>query len=136
MKQPPNIEKIVAVDFDKTICDSKYPVIGGLKPGVLEALTKIMEAGYWIIVWSCRTCKFYPEVFNPTNEPLDLSRPTTLEMISYLDTNKVPYDDVDDGTMGKVYAAYYVDDKAVRYNENWNEIAEFITGGSNAAVAD
>jgi hypothetical protein len=66
-----------------------------------------------------------------------MSRPTVKQMIAYLDENQVPYDDVDDGTMGKVYAAYYIDDKAIRYQENWSEIAEFITGGiQNAVVAD
>lgn len=123
--EPPNIERIVAVDFDKTICNSSYPALGELKPGVIEALTKIRALGYWIVIWSCRTCKFHKEVFAP-NETLDMNRPVIKDMIEYLDIHQVPYDAIDDGTKGKVYAAFYIDDKAIRFENNWSAIAEFI----------
>jgi hypothetical protein len=126
MIQPPNIEKIIAVDFDKTICESSYPIIGDPKPGVIESLTRLKKLGYWLIIWSCRTCKFYPEVFATNGEVLGMNRGVVREMIDFLDKNNVPYDDIDDGTMGKVYAKFYIDDKAVRFNDNWKEIVDFI----------
>jgi len=134
-KTPPNIEKIVAVDFDKTICDSSYPAIGSLKPGACEALAKIRSLGYWIIIWSCRTCKFFPEVFASDGETLDMNRGVVRDMIGFLDDNHVPYDEIDDGTKGKPYAAFYIDDKAIRFENNWDAVANQIASIESGKVA-
>ncbi len=126
MKTPPNVFKIISVDFDKTICNSDYPKIISPKENVKESLQKLRDMGFWIIISSCRTCKFYPEIFNTSNEILDMNRTVVIDMIKFLDDNKIPYDDIDDGLHGKVFAEYYIDDKGIRYNDNWLEIVKFI----------
>jgi hypothetical protein len=44
-------------------------------------------------------------------------------MIAFLDANDIPYDEIDDGSKGKPGALYYIDDKAIRFEDNWIDIA-------------
>lgn len=109
---------LIAVDFDGTIVDHKYPAIGALKPGVIEALTRFRALGFELIIFSCRGCKWYPELFPPEQ----IAR-CFAEMKAFLDANQVPYDLIDDGSKGKPFADYYIDDKAIRFQDNWSAIA-------------
>ena len=46
--------KIIAVDFDGTLCENNYPQIGSPRQDVLQKLIKEQENGAKIILWSCR----------------------------------------------------------------------------------
>src|ERR1017187_5307235 len=116
----------VSIDFDGTIVDHEYPHIGALKPGAKEALEALRHYGFWIIISSCRTSGMYPEVFSHTPGQPVAERQCVLDMIKFLDDNGIPYDQIDDGSVGKVMADFYVDDKAVRFNDNWRFITQFI----------
>lgn len=110
-------KRTLAIDFDGTIADSKYPDTGTPKPGVKEALTKLQEK-YLIVVYSCRTNR------NLTNDPHHAK--AIIE--KFMKKHKIPYDYVDDGSEGKIVAEYYIDDRAVRFNDNWPEIALALRG--------
>lgn len=112
---------IVCVDFDGTIVDNRYPAIGELKTGVREALTRLKELGFYIIIYSCRTCRWMPQKYPP-----EVSERCAAEMKTFLDEQQIPYDEIDDGKKGKPFADYYIDDRAVRFEDNWSEIAEFV----------
>lgn len=112
-------KKTIAVDFDGTISDSKYPDMGTPKPGVAKALKKLQEK-YLIVIYSCRTSKSWG----------DTSRANQKQIEKFLKKHKIPFDYVDDGSEGKVFAEYYIDDRAVRFNDNWPEIASAL-GGSD-----
>lgn len=49
--------KIIAVDFDGTIVEHKYPLIGKDVPGALDVLTDIDASGSKIILWTMRSGK-------------------------------------------------------------------------------
>ena len=49
--------KIIAVDFDGTLCENKYPEIGAPQYGVIERLIEEQKAGAKVILWTCRTEK-------------------------------------------------------------------------------
>lgn len=116
-----NIDRpILAVDFDGTICEHAYPLIGPLKDGVVEALRELQKR-YYILIYSCRSSFWFPEVFKCREDVLEAMR-------DFLDDAGVPYDEIDDGTKGKPFAAYYIDDRAIRFDDNWGEIADFLTG--------
>lgn len=125
--------KSVSVDFDQTLCDSAYPDVGPPKPGAREAMQALKDMGFFIIVSSCRSCGWYwdlyygEEPFKPACE-----RDVHKAMVKWLEDNRIPYDLVDDGTKGKVSAKYYLDDKAVRVEDNWPEVIEFIRQKENA----
>jgi hypothetical protein len=119
------VPKTIAVDFDGTLCDFNYPDIGPPKPGAIEALTRFRAEGYQVVIWSCRTCSYYMDIFCPDGEaPAD--RKVYQDMKAWLDRHGVPYDWIDMGDKGKPMCDFYVDDKAVRFKDNWPEVEAFI----------
>src|SRR5260370_30416046 len=117
------VPKLVCVDFDGTIVDFKFPSIGAPKPGVREALTRFRELGYWIVISSCRNARRFPEIFQVGNEDQPVvERKSYKDMVKFLDDNQIPYDEIDDGSLGKPLAAFYIDDKGIEFRNNWPEI--------------
>lgn len=51
------IMKTIAVDFDGTLCENKYPEIGQAKKDVINRLLEEQERGAKIILWTCRCGK-------------------------------------------------------------------------------
>lgn len=47
--------KIIAVDFDGTLCEDNYPAIGKPNNDVITRLKEEQERGSKIILWTCRT---------------------------------------------------------------------------------
>lgn len=45
---------IVAVDFDGTLCEHKFPAIGNEVPGAFRVLKELQEAGHKLILWTMR----------------------------------------------------------------------------------
>jgi hypothetical protein len=129
-KRPP---LTVAVDFDGTLCEGCYPNIGPLKEGAREALLTFRNLGYRIIIYSCRTCHWHYDIYGGDPKQNSMERPTVKAMVDWLHANDLPYDLVDDGSRGKVVADYYIDDKAIRFVDNWGEIASYV-GGEHAAA--
>jgi len=52
-------------------------------------------------------------------------------LINWLRKNKVPYDDISTPQEGKIFAEYYIDDKGIRFQDNWSEIVSFIEKDGN-----
>lgn len=117
---------VIAVDFDDTLCDSKFPQCGPVKDGAREALKRFKDLGYLILIYSCRTCHWHYKIFGGSpNIPVE-QRPTVVAMREWLAVNDIPFDEIDDGSRGKPYAKFYVDDKGIRFNNNWSEIVRFV----------
>ena len=47
--------KIIAVDFDGTLCENKWPEIGNPNLPLIEYLKKQQNLGNKVILWTCRT---------------------------------------------------------------------------------
>ena len=98
--------KIIAVDFDCTLCENKFPQIGDVKIEVINKLKQEQDKGTKIILWTCREeglleaavtwCKEQGLFFDAVNDNL----PETLEWMIY--------------NSRKIYADEYWDDKANR----------------------
>lgn len=115
--------KTICVDFDQTLCDSVYPDLGPPKGGALEAMRELKRMGFFIIVSSCRSCSWNWDLYYgdaPHVKAVD--RGVHKDMVRWLDEHGISYDVVDDGTKGKVSASYYVDDKGIRYENNWSDV--------------
>lgn len=117
----------IAVDFDNTLCDSKYPECGPIHTGAKEAMFMFKSMGFRIIIWSCRTSNWNCDIFKVDQKLPTLKRPTVIRMAAWLHARNIPYDEIDDGSRGKPWADYYIDDKGIRFDNNWNEILQFIT---------
>lgn len=51
------VPKVIAVDFDGTLCENDFPLIGEPKLHVISALLQEREEGAKIILWTCREGK-------------------------------------------------------------------------------
>lgn len=45
----------IAVDFDGTLCEDKFPEIGEAKCDNIELIKDLRENGVKIVLWTCRT---------------------------------------------------------------------------------
>lgn len=119
-------QKTICIDFDGTIVDHEFPWIGKLKPGVREALQLFRALGYRILISSCRTSNWHKEEFGHVDEGPAMQRPIVKDMIEALNKADIPYDVVDDGSKGKPFADLYIDDKGLRFQDNWAQIAAWV----------
>lgn len=97
--------KIIAVDFDGTLCENKWPAIGEPRTDVIEYLKARQAAGDKLILWTCRTderlyeavtwCSDHGLQFDRVNQNL----PETLEWMK--------------GDSRKIFAHEYIDDRNV-----------------------
>ena len=95
---------IIAVDFDGTLCENRYPEIGYPMPRAIDSMRRLHEDGHYLILWTCRTGERLKDAIN------------------WLLAHGIPIDRVNDhcpdnlaeyGEGGmKVYADRYIDDKA------------------------
>ena len=97
--------KIIAVDFDGTLCENKWPEIGEPINRVIEFIKNKQKNGTKIILWTCREgkrlleaaiwCEKHGLIFDAINESL----PESAEKYN--------------GYSRKVYADIYIDDKSI-----------------------
>lgn len=120
------VDPVIAVDFDGTLCEHEFPGIGKVKAGAKEALMMFKALGYTIVIWSCRSCHWNYDVFGGDPSQPVLEREKIKDMVAFLQREGIPYDIIDDGSKGKPLADFYIDDKAIRFQNNWPEIAHAV----------
>lgn len=111
---------IIAVDFDGTIVEHKYPAIGKEIPNAIATLKKLKAEKHKLILWSMRQGKLL-------DDALDFCRQRGLEF--YAANSDYPDEGpASDQTTScrKVYADVYIDDRNVGGIPDWNEIYEMI----------
>lgn len=100
---------IIAVDFDGTLCENKYPLAGEPNTPLLDALRSLKkDFGAEIILWTCRTgkeldfavewCKSRGLIFDAVNENL----PRIIKQFG--------------GDNRKVFAHIYIDDACMDFS--------------------
>ena len=96
-----NLEKIIAIDMDGTICsiNEKYQDCELLE-GARESINHIKKKGYKVYIHTGRHI---------------LNAQITIE---WLINNNIEYDHI---VFGKPPAKYYIDDKAIRF-DNWKNV--------------
>jgi hypothetical protein len=106
----------VAIDFDGTIVEDTYPEIGPLKEDVVYSINLLKDyLGCFIIVTSCRTNAMIHSSITERAAQKQI-------MEKFLRENNIPFDKVDEGIEGKVVADVYIDDRGIRFEDNWKEI--------------
>jgi hypothetical protein len=117
---PPGFEhekNNIAVDFDGVIHDFKGwgdgTCYGDPLPGSLSAIKKLSEK-YNVIIFTAKARPDRPLVNNKTGKELVeewLEKHDVLKFIDYV-------------TFEKPRAKFYIDDKAIKYDNNWDQIIE------------
>lgn len=96
--------KTVAIDFDGTIVEHRFPKVGDLKMNVVKKIKAWYEKGHTIIIWTCRTDKYADEAK------------------AFLDKNNIPYHFFNENPSSriksrKVLADIYLDDRALNVDD-------------------
>jgi len=109
----------IAVDFDGTIVEHKYPEIGKEKPFAIQCLKQLQQEGNRLILWTSREDKLLEEAIAFCHE-------------RGLDFYAVNSNDPDDALFkhpsAKVIADVYIDDRNLGgIPDDWGEIYEIIT---------
>lgn len=100
------LPKILAVDFDGTLCENAYPDIGLPKHDIIKSVMKCASKGYKIILWTCRNRE-------SLSEALEWCKGLGLEFDA-VNTNLPEVQEFfGGGDTRKVFADLYLDDKNV-----------------------
>ena len=100
---------IVAVDFDGTLCENKYPEIGAPKKEVIQAIKDYQSFGWKIILWTCRN-------YEALDKAVEWCNNHGLHFDA-VNTNLPEVQDTFGGDTRKVFADVYIDDKNVLLKE-------------------
>lgn len=112
---------IIAVDFDGTIVEHRYPHIGEPLPGAIETLKDLIAAGHKLILTTCREDNDRGDKKRLTEAVNFLSN----HGITFIGINESPreYDFRDDCTLRrKVYAHIYIDDAIIGGFMGWDRV--------------
>lgn len=100
---------IIAVDFDGTIVEHRFPEIGEPIDNAFEALMTFKEEGHQLILWTCRN----------DDDPALNGRKVLTEAVEFCRARGLEFDAVNANVPGlgfnpspKVYADVYIDDRA------------------------
>ena len=113
---------IIAVDFDGTIVEHKYPAIGKEIPFAIDTLRTLAEEGHKLILWTSRDGELLEEA-------LAFCRQRGLEFYA-VNSNYPPgaLFKQQAGRSCKVVADLYIDDRNVGGLPDWGTIHEIVTG--------
>lgn len=111
--------KIIAVDFDGTIVDDKYPAVGKAKLFAFETLKQLQNDGYRLVLWTYRSGK-------ALDEAVEFCSKNGIEF--YAINNSFDGEDFDKETQSrKINADIFIDDRNLGGFPGWGEVYQIIT---------
>ena len=113
----------IAVDFDGTIVEHRYPSIGKELPFAIETLKSLSDEGHKIILWTSREGKLL-------DEAIDFCRGRGLEFYSVNSVYPEGYMFKRDQSQ-KIVADVYIDDRNLGGLPDWGTIYEMVNGMSH-----
>jgi len=111
---------IIAVDFDGTIVEHRYPAIGKERPFATETLKKLVKDGHRLILWTVREGRLLEEA-------VEFCRERGVEF--YAVNRDYPEEEKDKNKhySRKLKADVWIDDRNVGGLPDWGTIYEMIT---------
>ena len=110
---------VIAVDFDGTIVEHRYPAIGKELPFAIDTLRKLVEEGHRIILWTVREGQYL-------NEAVEFCRSRGLEF--YAVNRDYPEEEKENNQRftRKLKADLWIDDRNLGGLPDWGTIYEMI----------
>ena len=112
---------VIAVDFDGTIVEHRYPAIGKEKEGAIDTLKRLAKEGNKLILWTVREGALL-------DEAVAFCRSRGLEF--YAVNSNLPQNELflssAKSVSGKVLADVYIDDRNLGGIPDWDTIYEQI----------
>ena len=106
---------IIAVDFDGTIVEHRYPSIGREMPFAIETLRKLTEEGHRLILWTVREGQ-------SLDEAVEFCRNRGLEFYAV----NCDYPEENSNFTRKIKADLWIDDRNLGGLPDWGTIYEMI----------
>lgn len=112
----------IAVDFDGTIVEHKFPKIGKKIPFAFETLKALQNAGHLIILWTYRSGKML-------DEAIAFCKENGFEF--YAVNKNFPEEVFDNSISRKILADIYIDDRNFGEFPSWGVIGQQILGNNS-----
>lgn len=113
---------VIAIDFDGTIVEHRYPFIGKIRPFAFETMEALQLKGHRLILWSHRAGA-------KLDEAVKFCRNHGIEFYA---VNKNFPEEVWEGTDSrKILADIYIDDRNLGGIPSWGEIYKIICPEEN-----
>lgn len=103
----------IAVDFDGTIVENRYPKIGKPVLFALETLKKLQEDGHHLILWTYRAGR-------ELEEAVEFCKSKGIQF--YAVNKSYPEEIYDNSLSRKIQADYFIDDRNIGGLVGWGEI--------------
>lgn len=111
---------IIAVDFDGTVVEHRYPEIGKINLFAFETLKALQEKNYRLIMWTYRAGK-------ELDDAVEFCKENGIEF--YAINKNYPEEEYVEGEISrKINADIYIDDKNIGGFLGWGKIWELIEG--------
>jgi len=118
----------IAVDFDGTIVEHKYPEIGKEILFAFETLRALQEQGHQLILWTFRSGK-------ELDEAVEYCRRNGVEF--YAVNSSYPEEEFDeDYDSRKIDADVFIDDRNIGGLPSWGEIYQMINPNENPTLEE
>lgn len=118
---------LIAVDFDGTIVEHRYPAIGKEKTFAFETLKRLQKQGHLLVLWTIRSGKYL-------DDAVDYCRRNGVEFYAI---NRTYPEEVIDHTMSrKVNADIFIDDRNVGGFLGWGEIWQALNKNASKEERD
>ena len=123
-------QRIAVIDFDGTIVQHRFPLIGDPMPGAFETLKALKDAGWALILWTCRE-----------NDGYKIDKQYLKDAVEFCSENGVEFDGVNETPLElefrpektlrrKVYGDVYIDDRNFGGFPGWQVIREELLGNA------
>jgi hypothetical protein len=109
---------IIAVDFDGTIVEHRYPEIGKEKLFAFETLKALQKQGHLLILWTFRSGK-------ELDEAVEFCKKHELEF--YAVNRSFPEEEFDPKISRKINADLFIDDRNIGGFPGWGEIYQMLS---------
>ncbi|MCU4164235.1 BT0820 family HAD-type phosphatase [Carboxylicivirga caseinilyticus] len=118
---------LIAVDFDGTIVEHKYPAIGKEKIFAFQTLKALQKQGHLLVLWTIRSGKLL-------DEAVEYCRKNGVEF--YAINRTYPEEVIDETMSRKVNADVFIDDRNVGGFLGWGEIWQQLNKDADQAQKD
>lgn len=117
----------IAVDFDGTIVENRFPEIGPSLPGAFETLRELSFQGHKLILWTFRDGESLQEAVDFCLE----------HGIMFWAVNKsFPEENYNKYISRKIDAHFFIDDKIIGGFPGWPKIREVLLHGADLKVKE
>jgi hypothetical protein len=124
--EPPKEKLLIAVDFDGTIVEHRFPEIGAPLPDAFDVLRSLQARGHRLVLFTCREDQMDETGRLYLTEALDFCKRQGVTFVSA--NQNLSADDFRPQGGRKVHADIYIDDRNLGGFPGWERIGEMLLG--------